>query len=29
MNALYESVDKIKLYFQYVGLTKDVNFYEY
>ena len=29
MNELYESVDKNKLYFEYVGVTKDVNFYEY
>ena len=29
MNELYESVDKNKLYFEYVGPTKDVSFYEY
>ena len=29
INNLYESVDKNKLYFMYVGSTKDVNFYEY
>ena len=29
MNELHESVDKNKLYFKYVGLTKDANFYEY
>ena len=29
MNELYESVDKNKLYFEYVGNTKDVIFYEY
>ena len=29
MNELYESADKNKLYFEYVGLTKDVSFYEY
>ena len=29
MNELHESVDKNKLYFKYVGLTKDVRFYEY
>ena len=29
MNEFYESVDKNKLYFQYVGPTKDVGFYEY
>ena len=29
MNELYESVDKNKLYFEYIGPTKDVSFYEY
>ena len=29
MNELYESVDKNKLYFEYVGNTKDASFYEY
>ena len=29
MNELYESVDKNKLCFEYVGNTKDVIFYEY
>ena len=29
MNELYESADKNKLYFEYVGPTKDVSFYEY
>ena len=29
MNELYESADKNKLYFDYVGNTKDVRFYEY
>ena len=29
MNELYESVDKNKLRFEYVGNTKDVIFYEY
>ena len=31
MNELYESVDKNKLYFEYVGPTKDFmnKFYEY
>ena len=29
MNELYESVNKNKLYFGYVGNTKDVSFYEY
>ena len=29
MNELYESVGKNKLYFEYVGPTKDVRFYEY
>ena len=29
MNDLYESVDKNQLYFEYVGRTKDVCFYEY
>ena len=29
MNELHESVDKNKLYFKYVGLAKDVRFYEY
>ena len=29
MNELYNAVDKNKLYFEYVGLTKNVNFYEY
>ena len=29
MNDLHESVDKNKLYFKYVGPTKDVSFYEY
>ena len=29
MNEFYESVDNNKLYFQYVGHTKDVGFYEY
>ena len=29
MNELYESVDKNKLSFEYVGNTKDVIFYEY
>ena len=29
MNDLYESVDKNKLYFEYVGPTKDVSSYEY
>ena len=26
---MYESIDKNKLYFEYVGPTKDVSFYEY
>ena len=29
MNELYEIVDQNKLYFEYVGPTKDVSFYEY
>ena len=29
MNELYENVDTNKLYFEYVGPTKDVSFYEY
>ena len=29
MNELYESVNKNKLKFEYVGNTKDVSFYEY
>ena len=29
MNELYKSIDKNKLYFEYVGPTKDGNFYEY
>ena len=29
MNELHESVDKNKLYFEYVVPTKDVRFYEY
>ena len=29
MNELYESVDKNKLKFEYVGNTNDVSFYEY
>ena len=29
MNELYESVDKNKLKFEYVGNTKEVTFYEY
>ena len=29
MNELYESIDMNKLYFKYVGNTKDKNFYEY
>ena len=29
MNELYESVDKNNSYFEYVGPTKDVTFYEY
>ena len=29
MNELHESVDMNKLYFKYIGNTKDVNFYEY
>ena len=29
MNELYESVDKNKLKFEYIGNTKDVSFYEY
>ena len=29
INELYESVHKNKLYFMYVGSTKDVNFFEY
>ena len=29
MNEFHESVDKNKLYFKYVGLAKDVSFYEY
>ena len=29
MNELYESVDMNKLYFKYIGNTKDVNFYEH
>ena len=29
INELYESVDKNKLYFEYVSNTKDVSFYEY
>ena len=28
-NGFYEGVDKSKLYFEYVGPTKDVSFYEY
>ena len=28
INELYESVDKNKLYFEYVSNTKDVSFYE-
>ena len=27
MNRLYKSIDKNKLYFEYVGPTKDGNFY--
>ena len=27
MNGLYKSIDKNKLYFEYVGPTKDGNFY--
>ena len=29
MNELYEIVDQNKLYFEHVGPTKDVRFYEY
>ena len=29
MNELYGNVDTNKLYFEYVGPTKDVSFYEY
>ena len=29
MNELYESINKNKLYFEYVGDTKDVSFYQY
>ena len=29
MNELYESFDKNKLYFQYVGPTKGTSFYEF
>ena len=29
MNELYEKVDKNKLYFKYIGPTKDISFYEY
>ena len=29
MNEFYERVDKNKLYFEYVGSTKDVSFYKY
>ena len=29
MNEFYESVDKNKLYFEYVGSTKDVSLYKY
>ena len=29
LHELYESVDRNKLYFEYVRNTKDVNFYEY
>ena len=29
MNELYENVDTNKLYFEHVGPTKDVSFYEY
>ena len=29
MNELYESVNMNKSYFEYVGPTKNVNFYEY
>ena len=29
MNELYKSIDKNKLYFDYVGPTKDGNFYKY
>ena len=29
MNELYESVDKNKLFFEYVGPTEDVSFTEY
>ena len=29
MNYLYEGVDKNKLYFEYVGPSEDVYFYEY
>ena len=29
MNELHESTDKNKLYFEYVGPTKNVNFYEH
>ena len=29
MNELHESIDKNKLYFEHVGNTKDVSFYEY
>ena len=29
MKELYNNVDMNKLYFRYVGPTKDVNFYEY
>ena len=29
MTELYESVDKNKLHFEYVGPTKDARFYEY
>ena len=29
MKELYNNVDMNKLYFRYVGPTKDINFYEY
>ena len=29
MNELHESVDMNKLYFKYIGNTKDVNFYKH
>ena len=29
MTELYESVDKNKLHFEYVGPTKEVSFFEY